>query len=131
MVQVETDPQRYRQNQPDVAAQVTRLWRERYGTPLPVIAGPKLISAGIAFYSDDHPVLFTNLDPRIATWIDLKALRRSGFAVVCPEQHAPFFEASLRALGFSGEPLVISQKPNPFDPSASALRWNVYLVHPQ
>jgi hypothetical protein len=130
-VQANLYPERYRLNLPDVAAKVSRLWRERHGSPLPVVAGPKPIAAAVSFYGGDHPVLFTNFDRRIATWIDVDALKQSGFAAVCTEQVAFFCEVGIRALGLAAaERVELSQKPNPLDRSASVLRWNVYVVAP-
>jgi 4-amino-4-deoxy-L-arabinose transferase-like glycosyltransferase len=131
IVQAKFYPERYRLNAPDVAEKVSRLWRERYGSPLPVVAGPKLIAAPISFYGSEHPILFTNFDRRIATWSDVDALRRSGFAAVCPEQASWFCETALHALGIAPtERVVVSQQPHPLDRSPSMLRWSVYFVPP-
>jgi 4-amino-4-deoxy-L-arabinose transferase-like glycosyltransferase len=130
MFQMKTDPTRYAFNEPDVAAQATQLWHERYGSPLPVVAGPKFIAAGVSFYSVDHPVLFTNFDPRIATWIDRNALERSGFLAICLELNAVLCDRAVSEFRPTVERMVLSQQPNPFDASASPLRWSIYLVGP-
>src|SRR5262245_20028478 len=130
MFQIKTDPTRYLFNEPDVAAQATQLWRERYGSALPVVAGPKLIAASVSFYSVDHPVLFTNFDRRIATWIERDAIERSGLLAICPEANALFCDRAIRELSPTAERVVLSQRPNPFDLSASTLQWSVYLVGP-
>jgi 4-amino-4-deoxy-L-arabinose transferase-like glycosyltransferase len=142
MLQLKTEPvryllnepaekKRYLFNEPDVAAKTTQLWRERYGTPLPVIAGPTFIAAPISFYSPDHPVMFANFDSQIAaTWIDPNALEQSGFLAICPEPYASFCESGVAAISPRVERVVLSQQPNRFKPDASALRWIVYLVGP-
>ena len=130
IIRIETDPQRYRIDAPDLARQVTKLWRDRQGTPLPVIAGPKIVAAGISFYSREHPVLFTNLDPRLATWIDANELRRTGFVAICPEASAAFCEAAIAAFG-PAERVVVTQPQSQHAPGAAALRWSVYLHPPR
>jgi hypothetical protein len=121
---------RYLFNEPDVAAKATQLWRERYGVPLPVVAGQIFIAAAISFYSPDHPILFSQFDPRIATWIEPTTLGQSGFLAICPEADASPCESATLAISPAAERVVLTQQPNRFNPSASELRWNVYLIGP-
>ena len=130
VVQVKLYPQRYQLNLADVAAKASRLWRERHATPLAVVAGPKYLAAAVTFYGADHPVLFTNFDPRVVTWIDPEALRRTGVMAICPEAFSAPCESGLASLALDAERAVISQEPNPLDPFRSALRWSVFLVGP-
>jgi 4-amino-4-deoxy-L-arabinose transferase-like glycosyltransferase len=130
-VQVRMYPQRYQTNLSDVAAKVSELWRVRHGSPLRVVAGPKFAAAAVSFYGVDHPVLFTNFDRRLATWIDPGELRRTGFAAICPEALSRFCESALRALGLEAEHTLLTQARNPLDPMKDTVRWSVYLVGPE
>jgi hypothetical protein len=130
ILQLKIVPRHYVFDERDLALRTSTLWRERYGTPLPVIAGPTFVAAAISFYSPDHPLMFNNLDPRIATWIDPRALRRSGFLAICPESYASYCEARVTSISPAMERVVLTQLPDRFSPSASTLRWNVYLVGP-
>jgi hypothetical protein len=91
---------------------------------------PKFIAAAISFYGADHPVLFTNFDPRIATPIDPEALERSGFAAICLDA-TPLCESAVVGLSTRAERITFAQRPNPLDSAASALRWSMYLVAPR
>jgi hypothetical protein len=88
---------------------------------MPVIAGPKFAAAAVSFYSPDHPILFTNFDTTVATWIDLGDLRRSGFAAICPAGLIQCEEVA-RAIDPAAEhvPIRIS--------SALHKDWIVYLM---
>jgi 4-amino-4-deoxy-L-arabinose transferase-like glycosyltransferase len=76
-------PDRYDRDGQRLAAEVTRLWHQQAGVPLPMVAGPKPLAVAVSFYSPDHPAVFTNFDRRIATWIDPEETKRSGFAAIC------------------------------------------------
>ena len=78
----------------ELAHEVTRLWRERFGTPLPIIVGAFEIAAPIVFYSVDHPRMFADSpdlprvhasqQPAFSPWIDYPTdLRQNGFVGVC------------------------------------------------
>jgi 4-amino-4-deoxy-L-arabinose transferase-like glycosyltransferase len=78
----------------ELAAAVTRLWRERLHSPLPIVLGSFEVAAPIVFYSSDHPRMFADSpdpprvfaadQPWFSPWIDYPAdLRRLGFVGVC------------------------------------------------
>jgi hypothetical protein len=121
---------RYLLNLSDVAAQISQLWRARHEAPLPAIAGPKYLAAAVSFYSPDHPILFTDFDRRIETWIDPDALKRTGFVAICPETASSYCESALATLAVEAQRTILSQEPNSRDPSQSAVRWSAYLIGP-
>jgi hypothetical protein len=67
----------------ELAAEVTRLWRERYGTPLPVVVSYFDIAAPIVFYSPDHPLMYADFLPAFSPWFDYPEGLRNGFVAVC------------------------------------------------
>jgi hypothetical protein len=119
--QKRVDPGRYAWQLADVSQAVSTLWHDHYTCPMPVIAGPKFAAAAVSFYSPDHPILFTNFDTTVATWIDLGDLRRSGFAAICPAGLIQCEEVA-RAIDPAAEhvPIRIS--------SALHKDWIVYLM---
>ena len=113
----------------DLAPAITRLWHQRFDIPLPAVAGPKSIAAGISFYSPDHPILFTSLSRRIATWIDEDGLKRSGFVAICVPEWLTCLD-QLRAISPSAEEVALDALME--NPATSEARgWSVYFVAPQ
>jgi 4-amino-4-deoxy-L-arabinose transferase-like glycosyltransferase len=117
-------PQRYVINGPDLADRITRLWHDRIQVPLPVIAGPKPLAAAISFYSPDHPVMFTNFDGRISPWINVGAIRQSGFVAIC---HAVWKGCDAQAQ-MLGAPLSKVEITVPSDRHISPLYQQSYTV---
>jgi hypothetical protein len=80
----------------ELAREVTRLWRARFSSPLPIVVATCDLAAPVAFYSPDHPRMFAdNPDPprvfaseqpAFSPWIDYPAdLDRYGFVGICYE----------------------------------------------
>jgi hypothetical protein len=68
----------------ELADAVTTLWRERVGSPLPIVASGYRLAAQLVFYSPDHPKMYADFQPSLSPWIDFpEELRRKGFAGVC------------------------------------------------
>ena len=44
----------------EAAAEITELWRERFHSPLPIVAGGFEIASPVVFYSADHPKMFAD-----------------------------------------------------------------------
>jgi hypothetical protein len=61
----------------EIAPEVTRLWRERYNSPLPLVVSRFSVAAAVVFYSADQAH-----NP----WLDYPTdLHRKGFVGVCVE----------------------------------------------
>lgn len=56
----------------------TRLWHEKYQTPLTIVAGPRWIAGNIAIYSPDHPSVYMEWSPVVTTWIHEKQMQKTG-----------------------------------------------------
>lgn len=113
----------------DLAMRVTQLWRERFGTRLPVVAGPVDQAADISFYSPDHPTLFSDMNPRIATWIDIDAIKRSGFIAICPSTSGQCIDDAL-AVSHGAEPVQITQSLYLSGQGEAVRRWTAFVSAP-
>jgi Dolichyl-phosphate-mannose-protein mannosyltransferase len=88
---------------PEAAVEITRLWRKRFHSRLPIVASGFEIAAPIVFYSPDHPKMFSDFDPAYAPWIDYPAeLKQKGFVGVCFTDDAAC-KANLKALNPNAE----------------------------
>jgi 4-amino-4-deoxy-L-arabinose transferase-like glycosyltransferase len=76
-------PERFRGDAKELAATLTGLWHDRFSTPLRFVVGRADPAADIAFYSADHPMLFTEATRSLGSWIDGDDLRRFGFTGIC------------------------------------------------
>jgi 4-amino-4-deoxy-L-arabinose transferase-like glycosyltransferase len=65
----------------ELAASVTELWRAETHTPLRYIGG--YAANGLAFYSEDRPSSFTNLDYGRALWVTPDKLKQRGLIIAC------------------------------------------------
>jgi 4-amino-4-deoxy-L-arabinose transferase-like glycosyltransferase len=65
-----------------LADEVTRAWRAKFGTPLPFVGGGEFSTNNIAVYSPDKPRVIVHADPTISPWIDRDDLRRRGAVIV-------------------------------------------------
>ena len=68
----------------EIAEELTKLWRARFNSPLPIVAGGYEVAAYVVFYSPDHPKMYADFDPALSPWIDYPGeLKRKGFIGVC------------------------------------------------
>jgi 4-amino-4-deoxy-L-arabinose transferase-like glycosyltransferase len=74
----------------EAATEVTRLWHERYGSPLPIVVARFEIATRVEFYSSDHPKMFADFYyPSYSPWIDFPTeLERDGYVGVCRVEDA-------------------------------------------
>ena len=81
----------------DAAVEITRLWRDRFHSPLPIVAGIFDITAPVVFYSPDHPKMFADFNPIYSPWIDFPdELVHKGFVGVCYDNGTDFDMACRR-----------------------------------
>jgi 4-amino-4-deoxy-L-arabinose transferase-like glycosyltransferase len=92
----------------EAAAEMTRLWRQRFHSPLPIVVSGFDVAAHIVFYSPDHPKMYADFDPAYSPWIDYPAeLKRKGYVGVCFTDDAAC-RANLKALNPNAEQLDIT-----------------------
>jgi Dolichyl-phosphate-mannose-protein mannosyltransferase len=65
----------------DVAARITREWREAFGEPLAYVCGSEFVANDIAVYSPDRPHVIVHCDPNLSPWIDMADVHRRGAAL--------------------------------------------------
>ena len=63
----------------EIAEELTKVWRARFRTPLPIVVGGYEVAAYVVFYSPDHPKMYADFDPALSPWIDYpNELKRKG-----------------------------------------------------
>ena len=72
----------------ELAAEATRLWREKTGRPLAYVGGTHLYENGVAFYSPDRPHGFIHFDFFRNRWVTPQALAEKGLLSVCVKDDA-------------------------------------------
>jgi len=92
----------------EIADELTKLWRARFNSPLPIVVSGYEAAAYVVFYSPDHPKMYADFDPALSPWIDYPAeLKRKGFVGICPAYAADCI-AKLDALDPTAEKLTVS-----------------------
>lgn len=113
-----------------LAQKLTAIWHQRYGDKLPVVAGRVEYAAQISFYSPDHPQLFSDANPRLAPWIDTKALERTGFLGLCRPSH-PRCLAWIKAWRPKAQQIEITTRRHAFGRLGPQDTWIVLLAPPE
>jgi len=125
----------------ELAREVTRLWRARFGSPLPIVAGTFDLVAPVAFYSPDHPRMFADSpdaprifaadQPQFSPWIDYPAdLRRDGFVGICND-FDPDCVAYLARLAPNGEARDVTLTREVFGRKATPWTFHLRIAPPQ
>ena len=92
----------------EIAEELTKVWRARFNTPLPIVVGGYEVAAYVAFYSGDHPKMYADFDPALSPWINYPAeLKRKGWIGICATFAAECL-AKLDALDPNAEKLEVS-----------------------
>lgn len=85
----------------EVAVEMTRLWRQKFGQPLRLVAGSTAFASAVPFYSPDHPSQFIGFSEKNAPWVTPERLAREGLLIIC-EQWDQWCRAELakRLIGY-------------------------------
>jgi 4-amino-4-deoxy-L-arabinose transferase-like glycosyltransferase len=68
----------------EAAVEITRIWREQFHSPLPIVAGHFDIASHVVFYSADHPKMFADFNPAYSPWINFPdELIHKGYVGIC------------------------------------------------
>ena len=62
----------------EIAVTLTKLWQEKYQTPVTYVAGSRWIGGNISFYSTEHPAVFMEWNPTRSTWINPADVNKKG-----------------------------------------------------
>ncbi|SRR5579883_1350078 len=65
-----------------IAQAITQSWHTTYHVPLAYVAGPRWVGGNIAFYSKDHPAVFSEWNLAHAPWINLTEMKQKGAVFV-------------------------------------------------
>ena len=112
-----------------LASQLTDLWREKFGTPLPYVAGTEFAANNVAVYSPDRPRVIVHGRAQVSPWIDMDDVKKRG-AIVVWEAGLPFAHVNewRRTFGAEGEPVVIEL---PRQRNATPTRIAYWLIPPR
>jgi len=114
----------------EIAPEVTRLWRERYNSPLPLVVSRFSIAATVVFYSSDHPGMYADFNPAHNPWLDYPSeLQRKGFVGVCIEGD-DYCTAELDKITPDAERLVIGVSRHFGGMSGDIVKVQVCIVGP-
>lgn len=92
----------------EIAEELTKVWRGRFNSALPIVVGGYEMAAYVVFYSPDHPKMYADFDPALSPWLDYpNELKRKGFIGVCAT-YAMDCLAKLDALNPAAEKLTVS-----------------------
>jgi 4-amino-4-deoxy-L-arabinose transferase-like glycosyltransferase len=92
----------------EIADELTKVWRARFNTQLPIVVGGYETAAYVVFYSPDHPKMYADFDPALSPWLDYPdELKRKGWVGACAP-YVPECLAKLEALNPNAEKLTIS-----------------------
>jgi hypothetical protein len=65
-----------------LADEITRTWRAKFGTPVPFVGGGEFSTNNIAVYSPDKPRVIVHADLTISPWVNRDELRKRGAVIV-------------------------------------------------
>ncbi len=68
---------------PLAAVEAARIWHERFGVPLRIVAGSEKYSLAQPFYGPDRPSEFTHFRFEEAPWLTRSRIAREGLLSIC------------------------------------------------
>jgi hypothetical protein len=125
----------------ELAREVTRLWHERFSSPLPIVIATFDLAAPVAFYSPDHPRMFADSpdpprvfaseQPEFSPWIDFPAdLARYGFVGICYDGDKGCLD-NLAKLDPDAEKLDVTLVREVFGLKAKRWTFNIRIARPR
>jgi hypothetical protein len=125
----------------ELAREITRLWRARFASPLPIVIATFDLAAPVAFYSPDHPRMFADSpdpprvfasdQPEFSPWIDFPAdLRRHGFVGICYQGDTDCLD-NLARLDPAAEKLDVTLVREIFGIKAKPRTFSIRIARPQ
>ena len=114
----------------EIAEELTRLWRARFNSALPLVVGGYEVAAYVVFYSPDHPKMYADFDPALSPWIDYPdELKRKGYVGACAP-YAPECIARLDALNPAAEKLMVTVTRQIGDVKGDTMMYQVRISPP-
>jgi 4-amino-4-deoxy-L-arabinose transferase-like glycosyltransferase len=119
----------------EAAVEITQLWRQRFHSPLPIVAGIFDIAAQVVFYSPDHPKMFADFTPAYSPWIDFPdELIRKGYVGICFDDGSVYYAACLKYFAsFSpdAEQMDISLQRHAYGMATPPFKLHLEIVGPK
>lgn len=82
-----------------LATEVTRAWRERFGTRFSIVTGDQNLAGAASFYSSDHPDFVFVVGLWTAPWITPERVAREGAAILCRADNPSLCQQGAQTLG--------------------------------
>jgi len=115
----------------EIADELTKVWRARFNTPLPIVVSGYEVAAYVVFYSPDHPKMYADFDAALSPWIDYPGeLKRKGWIGACATFAADCL-AKLDELDPNAEKLEMSVTRQIGDVKGDAMIFAVRVSAPQ
>jgi len=115
---------------PEAAAQVGRLYRERFGAPLAYVAGAEYAHY-VAFYGPDRAQAFFRFDFLANLWVTPALLAERGWVAVCAEADAECTGKAQAMAGASTQRLEVTASRRFLGHVAEARRIVVWMTPPR
>jgi 4-amino-4-deoxy-L-arabinose transferase-like glycosyltransferase len=119
----------------EAAIEITELWRERFHSPLPIVATGFEVASPVVFYSPDHPKMFGDFIPAYSPWIDFPdELIHKGYVGICLDDGSAYYAACLRYFAnFSpaAEQIDISLQRHAYSTATPPLKLHLEIVGPK
>lgn len=113
----------------ELAVEVTKQWRQRYNSPLPLVVSGFEVAAPIVFYSPDHPKMYADFNPAFSPWIDFPADLKKGYVAVCFADDEPCIR-DLRTVGETTDRTEIALAKTIGGRSMKPVKFHVEFVAP-
>jgi 4-amino-4-deoxy-L-arabinose transferase-like glycosyltransferase len=114
----------------EIADELTRLWRARFNSPLPIVVSGYEVAAYVVFYSPDHPKMYADFHPALSPWIDYPDELKRGWIGAC----APYASeciAKLDALNPNAEKVTVSVTRQIGEVKGETMIYKVRISPPQ
>ena len=115
---------------PEAAAEVGRLYRERFGAPLAYVAGAEYAHY-VAFYGPDRAQAFYHFDYGANLWVTPERLTERGWAAVCAQADSDCTAKAQEMAGASTQRVELSASRRFLGHVAQARRIVVWLTPPR
>jgi hypothetical protein len=116
----------------ELARELTKIWRSRFGTRWAVVAGTTEMNQSLAFYSPDHPAPYTPGEAWASGLTSLDEAKRLGFIGVCDttDGRLPVCEAWMKENGKDFKQLTMTTQRFFQGHPGPAITWKVFIVPP-
>jgi hypothetical protein len=119
----------------EAAAEITTLWRERFHSSLPIVAGGFEIASPLVFYSPDHPKMFADFIPVFSPWINFPDdLIHKGYVGICFDSGTVYDAACRRyfaAFNPNAEQIDIALQRHAYGGATPPLKLHLEIAGPR